>query len=163
MKKYLFLILFFSITSLCFANVTYEKVGQEIDPNGNIIVYTNFKVDGVDVPSPYPKIDGKSVKATRYSWANFYGMTDKQIADFIKADLERNCEGMAQQVYSKKENEKLINDISAMTISGSVDGAVVKLDTDKNGLPDKELTLKTDGTKTEKTIEEVIADAIPIK
>jgi len=164
MKK--FLIMFFVLfPAICFADVTAEVLSTTLDARGNIEVHTQYKVDGVEVVSPYPKEDGKSYYVTRYSVQNFSGMTDAEKLARINQDLQAYGEQLIRKPY-QNEAVQLVKDANAdliktdffKTLAGkkvTITEAKMQLDTDFNGKPDKEWTMTTTN-KTEKQIEEDI-------
>lgn len=169
MRLFLALLLVFGLAATAFAGVDGEIVSQDIDDRGNIRVWTVYSVDGVEVESRYPKMDGHFVYCTRYSKRNFDGMTNTEILERIDADLKQHGKTLTQHAFNAVA-AKSINQIQIdykvqvntafatdklKTLVGrkvSVTSAVIKMDTDGNGLMDKELTIRTDGTKTEKNI-----------
>lgn len=146
------LILF--ITTFCFGDVTWKVLKVDKDTNGNIQVKTQFKIDGVEVQSRYPTLNGKYYFVTRFSAQNFWEMTAQEKKDFITAELDKHAQALIAREYMKKENDLIITkDLVGLTSTvGTKTEAKVKADTDGNGLNDKEYTVKTDGTKTSKTI-----------
>ncbi|MBE3086106.1 MAG: hypothetical protein IMZ64_07810, partial [Bacteroidetes bacterium] len=50
-----------------FADVKSTIITHDKDTNGNIRVWTSFEVDGVEIESNYPKINGHYVYCTRYN------------------------------------------------------------------------------------------------
>ena len=92
------------ITTLSFAEVTAEIVSKDLDDNGNIRIWVTYKIDGMEVPSRYPKIDNKSVYCTRYDVRNFIGMNKTQIVSRIKQDLTAQAKNLIQQTFIKKKN-----------------------------------------------------------
>lgn len=172
-KLILTLLLLAGMAVSAFAGVDGEIVFQDMDEKGAIRVWTVYKVDGVEVESRYPKINDQSVYVSgRYSARNFDGMTDQEILERIDADIKVHGEQLTKQAYDakaektlneeqieyiKKANEVFVLDKLQSLVGRkvSVTSAIVAIDTDANGIADKELTIKTDGTKTEKDIEEV--------
>jgi len=141
------------LSSVVYADVTSEVIAKGIDSNGNIRVWTQYKIDGKEVESRYPKIDGKYVWATRYSVGNFYGMTDQEQLERIDEDMKAHGETLISNPF-RTEIRKLTTDankeVSLENLIGRkviVKGAELLVDTDFNGQPDKKWTVKTDGTK----------------
>lgn len=147
------------ITSFVFADVTAEIIGKDIDNNGNIRIKTQYKINDVEVPSNYPKEDGKYYWVTRYSIQNFAGMTKLQIAERIKQDLKAFGEQLItkpfieeQRILLKNANQEFFNSTNLNNIVGqklTVTNATLIIDKNFDGIMDTELTCKTDGTKTE--------------
>lgn len=131
----------------CFAAVEAEIVAKDIDANGNIRVWTQYKIDGVEVVSQYPKIDGKSVYATRYNAMNFYGMTDQEIKDRIVADAEQHTETLIKKTYNEVKNLDILDkNLSTLVGSKVLKECVITV------IGDKTVTIKTDGSSSEKVI-----------
>ena len=151
MKKLAFFILFLLITVSCFADVTAKIVGVDKDENGNIRVKTQYKIDGVEVKSPYPLENGISYWITRYSVQNFSGMNKTQIFTRIKKDIISFEKHLIIKKYLELANHDFISisqDLVNVTDTQSI--ASVYVDTDNNGTLDTEWVLKTDGTRIEK-------------
>lgn len=154
------------ITSFAFADVVGEVVSIDPDENGNIRVWTTHSIDGKEVASQYPKIDGHYVYCTRYSKQNFKDLsTVKEIEDYILNDIKDYDEGLVQKEFDKKAPKTVrqiqvdYNTVANQTFSDtSLDKLVGKtisatektyrLDTDNDGVLDKEVTIKQDGTNT---------------
>jgi len=148
MKHLICIMGFLIIASIVFADVTAEVVSIDKDQNGNIRVWTQYKIDGVEVQSNYPKIGGKSVYCSRYNAFNFLGMTDAQIKTRILADVDAHTKSLITQTYTKKANEdiltKHLKNITGSKVSN--EEAVIQIDTDGDGVNDKEIKIKTDGS-----------------
>lgn len=158
------------IASMSFADVTAEIVKYDLDDNGNIRVWTSHAIDGVEVPSNYPKIDGKFVYATRYSKQNFKDCKDKaEIETYILDDIKNHSNNLCQKEFDKKapktfnqiriDYNETANDSFAKTnldklISKGVSVTEVKqqIDSNNDGILDKEITLYPNGEKVETNI-----------
>jgi len=147
MRMVSLLVLSLLFGSVCFGDVTGEIVSIDKDINGNIRVWTQYKVDGVEVQSQYPKINGKSVYCTRYSAMNFLGMTDAEIKARILEDVDTHTKSLIRKTYVEKTN----NDILTGHINGIV-GSKVTNQTVTKVIDGKEYILKTDGTYTVKPV-----------
>jgi hypothetical protein len=77
-------------------------------------------------------------------------MTDAEIMAYIKADIEVHAKNLVARKFATDENKKLLPDISDLTGQKvTATESVIKIsDTE-------EWTVKTDGTKTTKTVEAV--------
>lgn len=145
------------ISSVAFAvedGVTAKILAYDIDDNGNIRVKTQYKIDGVEVKSNYPKLNDKYYFVTRYYALNFPGMTDKQIKDRILEDLNAHAENLVLDTFVKKNNQD-IHDNHLSALVGSVISkikATFKFDSDGDNIDDKEWTVYTNATYTEKNI-----------
>jgi hypothetical protein len=99
---------FMLVASVGWAEVTGEIVGTALDDSGNIIVRTQYKTNGVEVASNYPKDgNGKYYWQTRYAVQNFAGMNDTQIADRVKQDISAFAQHLITSAYIKKANAEL--------------------------------------------------------
>ena len=144
------------ITTFAFAEVTGEIISIDKDANGNIRVWTQYKVDGVEVESNYPKIDGKAVFCTRYNKQSFLGMNKKKIAKRIDKDIKTHTESLTQKEYDKNaektvrqlqiENNRQVNQDFLDSGFPSIVGRKVTTKSTKVKINDKEYTLTTDGT-----------------
>lgn len=151
MKKALLAILFLAFASVCFADVTAEIIGKDFDEQGNIIIKTQFKVDGVEIVSRYPKLDGKYYFVNRYTAVNFYNMTDEQIIAKIKGDLSQHAKMLIGKKFLAVENAKMaLDDVVGSTITEKTSTVQIS--------PVLELEVKTDGSKIEKVITPTIIE-----
>jgi hypothetical protein len=143
MKRFLFLPLLL-ICSMAWASVSYEILKVDSDENGNIRVYTSYKIDGTEVVSRYPQLDGKYYWVTRYDAINFADMTKEEIQSRIEKDLQEFSEQLIRQKYVSSENQNIITQIQTdfVGVTGSVDSTTIKIsDT-------KQMTVDTNGQKT---------------
>jgi len=166
MKRFILAIIFCLVSGFAYADASFEIVAQDIDNNGNIRVWTQHKIDGVEVVSQYPKINGKSVWATRYSKQNFAECKDKaEIEAKIMIDIANYSNALIQKEFDKNA-PKTLNQIrvdyntsaNQAFVTANLDKLVgktstvattsQKIDINNDGVIDTELTLKTDGTKT---------------
>jgi len=149
MKKALLILALMAVCATAKADVTAEILSQKIDENGNIRVETQYKIDGktVDVKA---QACANCTQGSRYSFTNFIGMTDAEIMAYIKADIEVHAKNLVARKFATDENKKLLPDISDLTGQKvTATESVIKIsDTE-------EWTVKTDGTKTTKTVEAV--------
>ena len=175
MKLLFSFLLVLTIALPVFASASFKIISTDSDENGNIRVWTAHFVDGVNVDSRYPKMKDAQgndvfVYATRYNKQNFKDLADtKAMENHILNDIANHSKVLIQKEYDKKapktinqiridanraENEKFM----AASLSGLVgktvttEDTIVELDTDLDGTNDKEIKIKTDGTKTEKDL-----------
>ena len=151
------------LTTCAFAEVTSDVVKTDIDDNGNIQVWAIHSIDGVEVESRYEKIDGHSVYCTRYSKRNFEGLNKKEVEDYILADIQNHTENLVQKEFDKKApktwnkiqkdynaeaNDKFAKqNLDELVGRGvSVNSVTKKIDSDNDGVLDKEITLGQNGT-----------------
>ncbi len=166
MKIASFVLGFCLVATFVFAGMSAEIVSVDKDDNGNIRVWTQYKIDGVEVDSRYPKINGKQVYCTRYNKQNFLGMSKTEIAERIDKDLEAHSKTLIQKEFDKNANATVnqiriaynaianqdFMDTSFPVLIGrkvTEEEATVALDTNNDGVQDKEIKVKTDGTYTE--------------
>ena len=150
---------------LAFGDSSGEIVSIDIDSNGNIRVWTQYKVDGVEVDSRYPKIDGKQVYCVRYNKKNFLGMSKAEITERIEQDLQSHSRNLIAKEFDKNAPKTLkqirveyntqanqdFMDISFPVLVGrkvAETESVIILDTDNDGVQDKEIKVTSDGKKT---------------
>lgn len=154
MRKILALVLVLGICGQVFADVTAEIVGKDIDENGNIIIKTQYKIDGVEVQSRYPKLtikdkDDKDIQVyywvTRYTVQSFAGMNETQTNDRIKQDLSQFAKSLIAKKYISEENAKL-------DLSKVIGQKITETNATIQVSPTLEWTVKTDGSKVEKII-----------
>lgn len=125
-------------------------VKVDTDERGAIRVWAQYKVDGVEVASQYPKIDGKSVYCSRYSVVNFAGLDKATIQALVTKDIDSHANKLAIDQYSSVATPISITDNLTEMIGTTVtktDGVLT--------VGDKEATFKADGTVTIKTISAV--------
>lgn len=167
MKNVILLLIFLGMTSGCpvLADCVAEIIGHDIDNRGNIVIKSQYKVDGVEVASRYPKLDGKQYFVTRYSAENFIGLGDAEIEGLIKKDLSAHCNSLTRDRFAEKSaetQESIIRNANRnLSENGfdklvgkkiTVDSFKIKVDTDIDGMYDQEWDIKTDGTKTSSSI-----------
>lgn len=139
------------ITIFAFADVEAEIVAKDIDANGNIRIWTCYKIDGVEVESQYPKINGKFVYATRFAAHNFAGMTDEQIEKAILYQSKIHGRTLTEKEF-KKKTISTNDDIFDNHLKNLV-GKTVLVESAEIRIDDTTIIeVKTDGTHTEKII-----------
>ena len=174
MRLITLLIGFCLVASLAFADVTAEIVAKDIDDNGNIRIWTCHKIDGVEVESRYPKINGHFVYATRYSKQNFKDYKNKtEIETHILNDVKNHSNALLQKEFDKNAPKTLrqirvdynttanqaFTDTNLDTLIGkgvSLAETKQQIDTDNDGVLDKELTLRQDGSYIASDIEPIV-------
>ena len=140
------------IAGVAFAGSSAEIVSTDIDSNGNIRVWTQYKVDGVEVDSKYDKIDGKKVFCSRYNKMNFFDKTDAEIKTAITKDVSTHAEALIRKEYVKKST-KVVKDSHLKDVVGTKitkETTEIKIDTDGDNVADKTIVVRTDGTSTVK-------------
>jgi hypothetical protein len=95
------------MSSVCFAEVTGEVIGKSIDDNGNILIKTQYRIDGAEVPSRYPQENGKYYWVTRYTVMNFAGMTEVEQNARILKDVSEFAKSLITKKYVAEANGKL--------------------------------------------------------
>lgn len=135
--------------------ITGSIVKVDTDDNGAIRVWTQYKVDGVEVASQYPKIDGKSVYCARYNVVNFTGLDKATIQAMVTKDVDAFANKIAIDQYSKVATPVSITDnlseLVGTTVSTKTDGILT--------VGDKEATFKADGTVTIKAVQVVVKES----
>jgi len=132
--------------------ITGTIVQVDQDNNGAIRVWTNYQIDGVDVQSNYPQINGKSVYCCRYSAIQFAGMSNDDMTSAILADVQAQVNNLVTQQYSATANAALVSQLSSVVgQSASGDSTSVTV---QNGA--STMTINQDGTASVKT-DKVIA------
>ena len=129
-----------------FADVTTEVLSQKKAPNGDMWVCTQYKIDGVEVASPYPKVDGKSCLMIRKNAYQLAGLSAAEIEALFDAEITDHAKTLIADEYSNKAVDGILATVSLVGRKQTVASTVVKV------APDKEWTVKTNGTKTEKTV-----------
>ena len=151
MKRLWILILALMLSAPVWADVTAEIIAYDLSPEGNIRIMTQYKIDGVEVPSRYPKVDGKYVWYTQYNATNFAGMTATQAKQRIGADIKEAAENFLKKKYLEVENQDLINTFltNLVGMSATYSNATIQVDTNGDGIADKVWSVSSDGTRTE--------------
>ena len=139
-----------------------KKISQGIS-QGEIIVWANYKIDGLDVPSAYvcangeirarmgellgtyapeENLDGAQLYCTRYDALQFANMSDQEIKDFIVGQSQAQVDNLVKKEYSKVENLSIADRVK------SVVGQTVQADSVTVQIsPTEEVTVSQDGTK----------------
>ena len=102
--RYILALMMICFTTLAFAGASGEIVKIEFDDTYNIRVWVQYKVDGVEVPSRYPPINGKQVWCFRKNFSDFVGMTNTDIINNIKGDIEDHCDKLVIGEFKEIEN-----------------------------------------------------------
>ncbi len=144
MKILTIAICFCFISIFAFAGTSAEIISYDKDDNGNIRVWTQYKIDGVEVDSRYPKINGKQVYCTRYTVFNFVDMTDNEIVARVKEDIEKHAETLIIKTFTEKKNDIIVQN----NLYKLVGTTATKITATKKISDTKEWVLKTDGTFT---------------
>ncbi len=148
MKTIIIAVCLVLVTTMAMADVTAEIIDYDLDNKGNIRVWTQYKIDGVEVESQYPKKQGKFVYATRFAAHNLAGMTDEQIGKYILYQSELHCNTLIKKEFIKKTIST--NDEIFKKHLKNIKGKTVSKDTTEiriNG--NTKMKVKTDGTYTE--------------
>ncbi len=147
------MILGISFCGVATADVTSLILKKDIDDNDNIRVYTQYMVDGEELESKYPKLDGKYYYVSRYDFMNFIKqdgtiMSEAEKEIYIELQIKFHRESLLRQTFIKKNNL----DVQQTELSnlvgkqGTTKTATMKIN------DTKEWEVKTDGTKVEKII-----------
>lgn len=149
MKRLLFVLLMLAVCGVAFADVTAEIIGKDLDENGNIVIRTQYKLDGEEVVSRYPRDEqGRSYWVTRYTVQNFAGMDANATKARILKDVKDYSKVLIQKDYLLTANQSL--DLSSVLGATNTETeASILVDENQDGTPDKEWKVKTDGSKTD--------------
>ena len=137
---------FLLIATTAFADVTTEILSQKKAPNGDMWVCVQYKIDGIEVASPYPKIDGKSCLMIRKNAYQLAGLDAAQTEALFDAEITAHAKTLIADEYSNKAVDGILATVSLVGRKQTVASTVVKV------APDKEWTVKTNGEKIEKVI-----------
>jgi hypothetical protein len=137
----------FLMVGIVFAEVTAEVIGYDLDDNGNIRVKTQYKIDGVEVQSNYPKQDGKAYYVTRFNAMNFLDMTEIEIKDRIMTDAKAYCNAKIMDSFNKEANKNIVNTKLKDLVGSKV--TVIEIEVKVNS---KDYIIKQDGTINEKVV-----------
>ena len=132
--------------------ITAEILDVAQDPkNKSIIVRTQYKIDGVEVVSPYPQLNGKYYFQTRYNINQFAGMTDLQVKQRILLDLRSHGENLIRKTYFKQVNFQFAQDKANKLIgtTGTIQTAEILVDTNGDNIKDTKWIVYTDGHRDE--------------
>ena len=131
--------------------VQAKIIGVDKDEQGNIRVKTQYKIDGVEVVSPYPQLNGMYYFVTRYTVQNFAGMTKLQILGRIKKDIQSHEKSLITKKFLQITNDAFVNaGQDLINASDSIDTASIYVDANGDGTLDTEWVISTDGTKQDK-------------
>lgn len=160
-RKILLSIAILFLSAPAFADVTSEIIAHEIDANGNIVVKVQYLIDGQEVVSKYPKCcadanypDGKYYWVFRAFALNFPAGSAVEITAFVDDQIKNFAEKIITDEFLKQENEKIATAEFEKLIGrkATFTSALIAVDTDKDGVADKEWTVKNDGSKVEADI-----------
>lgn len=148
MRFVIFLVMIL-VSSTVFADVVAEVLSYKIDQNGNIEVHTQYKIDGVEVPSRYPLEDGKHYLVTRYQANSFGSMTNDQIKQRILKEIEEHAKSLTQEGFIKKANQDIMDNKLGSLVGSKVliTDAEIGVDNDGDNKIDKVWTVNTKGEK----------------
>ena len=150
MKKLFLLVLFLVMTFPVFADVSAKIVGVVKDDNGNIEVRTQYKIDGVEVQSRYPQMNGMSYWVTRYNVQNFAGMTKAQILGRIKQDIKSFEVKLIIDKFLAINNDVFVTaGQNIVNATDTVQSAMIYVNTTGGNVLDTSWQVFTDGHKVE--------------
>jgi len=127
------------------AEVTGTILGTAQDENGSIVVKTQYKIDGVVVPSRYPDEGQGAYWVTRYSFQNFDGMDAKAIEARIQQDVDAFAQSLIAKKYTAEANASL--DLKAL-IGKTFTSQTAEIQLS----PTKALTVNTAGVSVQKVL-----------
>lgn len=155
--KWLIAVLLLLLPVLVYADSSGEIVRIDIGEDKNISVWVQYKLDGIEIESNYPKIDDKFVYRFRIRYTNLVGKTNNQIRTYIRNQIERHCENIIKNRFAELRNEADLND-RISKIGGIIGSSLTKnsafidFDTDQDGANDTRWEVFTNGNYTETTI-----------
>lgn len=117
-------------------------ISKDVDTQrGTIRVWTQYKLDGVEIPSQYPKIDGKSVYCVRYDPVQLVGLTEAEIEAKVLADLDSHAGSLIRNKFRSLVTSDALN-----TGMANIIGKTVQKDTTQVKVGDKDYNIKDDGS-----------------
>lgn len=111
--------------------------------NGTIIVKTNYKLDGIEVVSNYPKFNGKYYWVTRYNVSSFAGLDDQQTKDKIFVELNNFADNLIIKEYYNKNNLTYVQNKAPLLVGQKSTKITADIRIDSNTV----WTVSSDGTK----------------
>lgn len=150
MKRFLLALIFLFLTVPAFAGVVGTIIDVSQDEQGAIVVKTNYVLDGVEVQSRYPTLNGQYYWVTRYNVDKFAGMTDAQVKTYILKDLQAFAQNLITKTFFQKANFSYTQAKANALIgtTGTVTTAEVLVDTNADNVPDTKWIVKSDGSYT---------------
>ena len=121
--------------------ITGNVVKIDTDEKGAIVVWTQYLIDGKEVQSRYPTINGKQVFCSRYSALGFAGRSQADNQKSILDDVSSHVDSLILKQYQKAKNPSIVSVDLASVIGQKVEKDTATLDT-----PEKTVTLKQEGT-----------------
>jgi hypothetical protein len=108
-----------------------------------IWIKIEYDVGGKKVINSYPM-----------DFKNVVGKTNQEILNWIKINVEYQCDRYIEAEFRKKVNPSIIQQKLPALIGKEYikDSAILQFDTNKDGVADKEWEIKIDGTYIEKEI-----------
>ena len=154
MKRVILVLMMLAWAGMAQADVTYRVLAKNFDDGKNILTLTQYKIDGVEVISRYPKLDGKYYWVVRYTASRMVGMSDVEIDDLIIKDIKGFCRDLTISAFSKIKNQDIFDNHMESIVgkTGVLKSTKLQIDTDGDGIDDTEATIKTDGTHIESPI-----------
>lgn len=147
MKKVFLAILMLAFLVIpALADVTAEIIKCDLDASGNLRVYTQYKIDGVEVPSNYPQFEGKYYYVTSYNFKRSDILAD-DILTKIKKDIEAYAQSLLARTYISKQNAEIVKSKLANIVGQKVTISSVVI---QDGT--KELEVNTAGQILKETI-----------
>lgn len=122
--------------------ITAEIVKVDLDEQKAIRVWAQYKIDGVEVVSNYPRIDGKSVFCTRYEDLQFAKMNGDEVKDHIISQSKSHVEVLVRKEYLRIANDSVVKDNLGALVGRKVQADSAKVSVSAT----EEMTIFQDGT-----------------
>jgi hypothetical protein len=142
MKK--FFAIFIFITSFCFADVTATITGVRLGDQHYVWIDIQYNIDGRVILNAYP-----------FDMKNYAGKTNAEFFQWIKTNVEYQCDRYIEAEFRKKKNQsEIITKLNTLLLNKSMTKQNAELTFDKNndGIDDLKWTIKTDGTYVETAV-----------
>lgn len=156
--------LFMLFTVTAYADVTSKIIAQDLDTQRKRLrFFVEYKVDGVvwetNYPSDLPTInqkgypaslEGREYMVAKLSPDELIGLTNSQRLAVLDAKIAAFSKEVIRNIFRNLEIKEISdNGIPDLTNrSSSEKSAIILLDTDGDGISDKQAEVKTDGSKT---------------
>ena len=128
-KKLTILLVLFSVIGYAAAEVTAKLIDVTSD-NKAISVWVNYQLNGQNVSSPYPPINGWPVKRFRLTYRNLANKTNEQILQYIVGNVKQHCRTIIAKEFQKKADAALVTNKLSNYIGANltVENVTIKID-----------------------------------
>ena len=172
MKKLLIILFgFLLLGTNVWAGVEVTVLGKELDKDKSVIIFLEYKIDGVVHPSDYPNdlaslnrrgfpayLQSKEYYVLRYRARNFVGLNNSEKRQYIINDINAFSKELIRREFVKKspetkrtlentENQKIIDNMNAFVGNKySINSHFIQVDTDFDGVDNQQWEIFSDGT-----------------